>query len=86
LEPTEIQNKYAKLQDEVEAIDYKKTMAKHALEDMNNQITILRRALYQLSATCNNKRNEFAYLQFGIQELEGYVNGLNNQAEIKNET
>jgi len=61
-------------------------MANHALEDMNNQITILRRALYQLSATCNNKRNEIACLQFGIQELEGYVNGLNNKAEIKNET
>src|SRR5690242_17437412 len=54
----ELENEYAKLKGEVEAIDYKKTMAKHALEDMNNQITILRRALYQLSATCNNKRNE----------------------------
>jgi len=82
----DLQNEYAKLKDEVEAIDYKKTMANHALEDMNNQITILRRALYQLSATCNNKRNEIACLQFGIQELEGYVNGLNNKAEIKNET
>jgi len=54
----ELENEYAKLKDEVEVIDYKNTMAKHALEDMNNQITILRRALYQLSATCNNKRNE----------------------------
>lgn len=63
-------------------------MAKHALEDMNNQITI-HVELYQLSATCNNKRNEFAYLQFGIQVLEEHVNGLNNQRqqqEIENET
>jgi predicted transcriptional regulator len=35
----ELQTEYAKLKDEVEAIDYKKTMAKHALEEMNNQIT-----------------------------------------------
>jgi chromosome segregation ATPase len=85
----ELQNEYAKLKGEVEDIDYKKTMAKHALENMNNQITILRRTISQLSATCNNKRNEIAYLQFGIQELEGYIHGLNNQnqqqEEIQNE-
>jgi hypothetical protein len=46
----ELQNEYAKLKDEVEAVDYKKTMAKHALEDMNNQITILCRTL---SIICN---------------------------------
>jgi hypothetical protein len=42
---------------------------------------------YQLSATCNNKRNEFAYLKNQIQVLEGYVNGLNNytQQKIENE-
>jgi hypothetical protein len=43
---------------------------------------------YKLSATCNNKRNEFAYLQNQIQVLEEYVNGLNNhtQQKIENET
>ena len=46
----ELQNEYAKLKGEVEVIDYKKTMAKHALEDMNNQITILCRTL---SIICN---------------------------------
>jgi hypothetical protein len=46
----ELQNEYAKLKDEVEAVDYKKTMAKHVLEDMNNQITILCRTL---SIICN---------------------------------
>jgi hypothetical protein len=42
---------------------------------------------YSLSATCNNKRNEFAYLKNQIQVLEGYVNGLNNytQQKIENE-
>jgi chromosome segregation ATPase len=64
-------------------------MAKHALEDMNNQITYLRKIISQLSATYNNKRNEIACLQFGIQELEGYVHGFNNQSqqqeEIQNE-
>jgi hypothetical protein len=81
----ELQNEYAKLKDEVEAIDYKKTMAKHALEDMNNQITILRRTISQLSTVCNNKRNEFAYLQFGVQVLEEHVNGLNNQNQQQEE-
>jgi hypothetical protein len=28
----------------------------------------------QLSASCNNKR-------YGIQELEGYVHGFNNQSQ-----
>jgi chromosome segregation ATPase len=81
----ELQNEYAKLKDEVESIDYKKTMAKHALEDMNNQITILRKIISQLSATCNNKRNEIVYLQFGIQELEGYIHGLNSQSQQQQE-
>jgi hypothetical protein len=48
---------------------------------MNNQITYLRKIISQLSATCNNKRNEMAYLQFGVQELEGYIHGLNNQSQ-----
>jgi hypothetical protein len=34
--------------------------------------------MYQLSATCNNKRNEIAYLKIRSQELEGYVRGLEN--------
>ena len=36
-----------------------------------------------------NKRNEIEYLQIGVQELEGYVHGLENhnqqQQEIQNE-
>ena len=36
---------------------------------MNNQISILRRTMYQLSATCNDKRNEIAYLKNQIQVL-----------------
>jgi flagellar biosynthesis chaperone FliJ len=65
----EIQKQYAKIKDEV--IDYKKTMAKHQLDDMNNQITYLNKISY-------NKRNEIAYLHFEVQELEGYVHGLEN--------
>ena len=61
----EIQKQYAKIKDELEAIDYKKTMAKYELQNINNQIAILNRDIY-------NKRNEIAYLHFGAQELEGY--------------
>jgi hypothetical protein len=57
-------------------------MAKYLLDDMNNQITYLNKIVY-------NKRNEMAYLQIGVQELEGYVHGLKNhnqqQQEIQNE-
>jgi hypothetical protein len=55
---------------------------------MNNQIILLRRSVYQLSTTCNDKRNEIAYLKNQIQVLEGYVNRLNNHAlqKIGNET
>jgi hypothetical protein len=79
----EIQKQYAKIQDELEAIDYKKAMAKHQLDDMNNRLTILNRDIYK-------KRNEIAYLKIGAQELEGYVHGLNNhnqqrQHKIQNE-
>jgi chromosome segregation ATPase len=79
----EIQKQYAKIQDDLEVIDYKKTMAKYQLDDMNNQITYLNKISY-------NKRNEIAYLQIGVQELEGYVHGLKNhnqkqQHEIQNE-
>jgi chromosome segregation ATPase len=79
----QIQKQYAKVKDELEAIDYKKAMAKYQLDDMNNQITYLNKISY-------NKRNEIAYLQIGVQELEGYVHGLENhnqqqQKEIQNE-
>jgi hypothetical protein len=67
----DIQKQYAKVKDELETIDYKKTMAKHQLDDMNNQITYLNRISY-------SKRNQIAYLQIGVQELEGYVHGLEN--------
>ena len=67
----EIQNQYAKIKNELEAIDYKKTMAKYELQNINNQIAILNRDIY-------NKRNEISYLHFEVQELEGYVQGLKN--------
>ena len=47
----EIQKQYSKVKDELEANDYKKTMAKYQLDDMNNQITYLNRISF-------NKRNE----------------------------
>jgi hypothetical protein len=57
-------------------------MAKHQLDNMNNQISYLNKISY-------NKRNEIAYLQIGAQELEGYVHGLENhnqqQQEVQNE-
>jgi hypothetical protein len=77
----EIQKQYAKVKDELEAIDYKKTMAKHQLDNMNNQITYLNKISH-------NKRNEIAYLKIGAQELEGYVRGLNHnqqQQQVQNE-
>jgi hypothetical protein len=36
----EIQKQYAKVKEELEAIDYKKTMAKYQLDDMNNKIAM----------------------------------------------
>ena len=77
----EIQKQYAKIKDELEAIDYKKAMSKHQLDDMNNEITYLNKISL-------NKRNEIAYLQIGVQELEGYLRGLQNhnqQQEVQNE-
>ena len=56
----EIQKQYAKVKDDLELIDYKKTMAKHQLDDIHNQITYLNKISY-------NKRNEIAYLQIGVQ-------------------
>jgi polyhydroxyalkanoate synthesis regulator phasin len=78
------------LQDEVQVIDYQKAVSKEELDNINNQISILRRTMYQLSATCNDRRNEIAYLHAQIQALEGYVNGLKNrnqqQEEIQNKS
>ena len=77
---------------EVQVIDHQKVMSKAELDNMNNQISILRRTMYQLSATCNDKRNEISYLQAQIQVLEEYVNGLKKnrnqqqQEEIQNES
>jgi uncharacterized coiled-coil DUF342 family protein len=82
----EIQNQYAKAKDELEVIEYKRVMSKHELDNMNNQIILLRRSIYQLSATCNNKRNEIAYLQNQIQGLEEYVCKLKNDSQQKIET
>jgi DNA-binding CsgD family transcriptional regulator len=39
----EIQNQYTKIKNELEDIDYKKTMAKYELQNINNHITILNR-------------------------------------------
>ena len=61
-------------------------MSKHELDNMNNQIVLLGRSMYQLSATCNNKRNEIAYLQNQIQVLEEYVCKLKNDSQKKIET
>jgi polyhydroxyalkanoate synthesis regulator phasin/DNA-binding CsgD family transcriptional regulator len=86
----DLQKQYAKLQDEVQVIDHQKVVSKAELDNMNNQVSILRRTMYQLSAACNDKRNEMSYLQAQIQALEGYVHGLKNrtqqQEEIQNES
>ena len=82
----DLQKQYAKLQDEVQVIDHQKVVSKAELDNMNNQISILRRTMYQLSATCNDKRNEIAYLQNQIQVLEGYVCRLKNDSQQKIET
>jgi uncharacterized beta-barrel protein YwiB (DUF1934 family) len=74
----EIQKQYAKVKDDLELIDYKKTMAKYQLDDMNNQITYLNKISY-------SKRNDIAYLQIGAQELEGYVHGLENHNQLQQE-
>ena len=86
----DLQKQYAKLQDEVQVIDHQKVVSKAELDNMNNQISILRRTMYQLSATCNSKRNEISYLQAQVQVLRGQINGLNSrnqqQQEIQNES
>jgi len=79
----DLQKQYAKLQDEVQVIDHQKVMSKAELDNMNNQVSILRRTMYQLSATCNSKRYELSYLKNQIQVLEGYVNGFNGDNQQK---
>jgi uncharacterized coiled-coil DUF342 family protein len=73
----DLQKQYAKLQDELQVIDHQKVVSKAELDKTNNQISILHRTIYQLSATCNNKRNEIAYLQNQIQALRSHINELN---------
>jgi hypothetical protein len=85
----DIQKQYSKAKDELEVIEYKRVMSKHELDNMNNQIILLRRSMYQLSATCNNKRNEIEFLQNQIQALRSQINGLScnqqqQQEEIQN--
>jgi chromosome segregation ATPase len=84
----DLQKQYAKLQDEVQVIDHQKVMSKAEIDNMNNQISILRRTMYQLSATYNDKRNEIAYLKNQSQVLRSHIYGLNNQQqeEIQNES
>jgi len=89
----DIQKQHAKAKDELEVIEYQGVMSKHELDNMNNQIIFLRRGMYQLSTSCNNKRNEIAYLQNQIQVLEGHINGLKSrnlkqqqQEEIQSES
>jgi hypothetical protein len=71
----DLQKQYAKLQDEVQVIDHQKVVSKAELDNMNNQVSILHNTIYQLSTTCNSKRNEIAYLKNQNQVLEEYVNG-----------
>jgi hypothetical protein len=74
----DLQKQYAKLQDEVQVIDHQRVVSKAELHNMNNQISILRRTMYQLSATCNSKRNEISYLKNQIQVIEEYVTRPNS--------
>jgi hypothetical protein len=45
-------------------------MSKRELDNINNQIILPRRIMYQLSTTYTKKRNEIAYLQNQIQALQ----------------
>ena len=88
----DLQKQYAKLQDEVQVIDHQRVVSKSELHNMNNQVSILHNTIYQLSITCNSKRDEIAYLKNQIQVLGGYLYGLKNrnqqqqQQEIQNES
>jgi hypothetical protein len=84
----DLQKQYTKLQDEVQFIDHQKVVSKAELDNLNNQISILRRTMYQLSAACNDKRNEIVYLQAQIQALEGHIDrfiGNSQQQKIETE-
>ena len=70
----EIQKQYAKIKDDLEVIDYKKTIAKYQLDDMNNQITYLNKISY-------NKRNEIAYLKGMFMDFRIITN--NNNIKFK---
>ena len=76
---SEIQKHYVKLKDELEFIDHQQVVSKAE-----------RRTTYQLSATCNDRRNEISYLQTQIQVLRGQINELNcgnqQQQEIQNKS
>jgi hypothetical protein len=65
----EIQKQYAKIKDELEAIDYKKAMAKHQLDDMHNQI------IYLNKISCN-KRTAFYEEYCNVAQ---YVNIIDNK-------
>jgi flagellar biosynthesis chaperone FliJ len=54
----DLQKQYTKLKDEVQVIDHQKIVSKAELDNMNNQVSILHRTIYHLSASCNNERNE----------------------------
>jgi uncharacterized coiled-coil DUF342 family protein len=86
----DLQKQYTKLQDDVQVIDHQRVVSKAELDNMNNQVSILHNTIYQLSATCNSKRNEIAYLKNQIQVLRGQINGLNShnqqQQEIQNKS
>jgi len=69
----------------LEVTEYKRVMSKHELDNTNNQIILLRRTIHQLSATCNDKRNEMSYLQAQIQVLGGYLYGLKNRNQQEEE-
>ena len=73
----------------VQVIDHQKVVSKAELDNMNNQISILHNTIYQLSTTCNSKRNEIVYLKNQIQVLEGYATRLKSdgqqQQKIENE-
>ncbi len=75
----DLQKQYARLQDEVQVIDHQKVVSKAELDNINNQISILRRTMYQLSATCNDRRNRISYLQAQIHALEGYIDRLKSE-------
>jgi hypothetical protein len=42
----DLQKQYAKLQDSVQVIDHQKVVSKAELDNMNNQMSILRRTMY----------------------------------------